>query len=129
VPSTQSEAKQEFIARSYLFVPGDRPDRFDKACAAGADAVIVDLEDAVAPAKKAEARLAVGKWLSAEKQVLLRINADTTEWYRDDLRLAKAPGIAGILLPKAESIDLALGAICMESGQFLLPQIETARGF
>ena len=38
--------------RSYLFVPGDRPERFDKACGAGADAVIVDLEDAVAPAAK-----------------------------------------------------------------------------
>jgi citrate lyase subunit beta/citryl-CoA lyase len=120
---------QQLIARSYLFVPGDRPDRFDKALAAGADAVIVDLEDAVAPAGKNEARAAIGKWLSAEKPVLLRINADTTEWFRDDLRLARAPGIAGILLPKAESIDRALQAICAETGKFLLPQIETAQGF
>jgi len=41
------------VARSYLYVPGNGPDRFDKACAAGADAVIVDLEDAVPPAEKA----------------------------------------------------------------------------
>src|SRR5260221_2777972 len=93
VTSTQSAAPQQFIARSYLFVPGDRPDRFDKAMAAGADAVIVDLEDAVVPAKKNEARAAIGKWLSADKQVVLRINADTTEWYRDDLQLARASGI------------------------------------
>ncbi len=72
---------------------------------------------------------AIGKWLSAEKQVLLRINADTTEWFRDDLQLARAPGIAGILLPKAQSIDRALEAICAETGKFLLPQIETAQGF
>ena len=48
----------EPIARSYLFVPGNRPDRFDKACAAGADAVIVDLEDAVPAAQKTAARAA-----------------------------------------------------------------------
>jgi len=117
------------IARSYLFVPGDRPDRFDKAMAAGADAVIVDLEDAVAPAKKTEARAAIGKWLSAERNILLRINADTTEWYREDLQLARAAGIAGILLSKAQSIDAELQAICAETGQFLLPQVETAQGF
>lgn len=117
------------IARSYLFVPGNRPDRFDKALAAGADAVIVDLEDAVAPAAKAAARTAVGAWLTAEKQVLLRINADTTEWFGDDLKLARAPGIVGIVLPKAERIDGALQAICAETGKFLLPQIETAIGF
>src|SRR5258706_15251744 len=107
VTSTQSAAPQQFIARSYLFVPGDRPDRFDKAMAAGADAVIIDLEDAVAPAKKTEARAGIGKWLSVkkvEKKVLLRINADTTGWFRDDLHLARAAGIAGILLPKAQSI-------------------------
>jgi citrate lyase subunit beta/citryl-CoA lyase len=122
-------AASGMIARSYLFVPGDRPDRFDKAMAAGADAVIVDLEDAVAPAKKTEARAAIGKWLSAEKNILLRINADTTEWYREDLQLARAAGIAGILLSKAQSIDAELQAICAETGQFLLPQVETAQGF
>jgi len=117
------------IARSYLFVPGDRPDRFDKACSAGADMVIVDLEDAVAPAKKNEARAAIGNWLSSGRAVVLRINAGTSEWFRDDLHLARAPGVAGILLPKAETIDRALHAICTETGKFLLPQIETARGF
>ena len=47
------------VARSYLFVPGDRAERIAKACASGADAVIVDLEDAVAPEHKAAARDAV----------------------------------------------------------------------
>jgi len=49
--------------RSYLFVPAHRPDRYDKACAAGADAVIVDLEDAVPPDGKDGARRALGEWL------------------------------------------------------------------
>ncbi len=129
VASTTANAEQQMIARSYLFVPGDRPDRFDKACAAGADWVIVDLEDAVPPEKKNEARVAIGNWLSSERRVVLRINADTTEWFRDDLGLARAPGVAGIILPKAERIDRALQSICTGEGKFLLPQIETAHGF
>lgn len=127
--SISAEDAQAMIARSYLFVPGDRPDRFDKACAAGADAVIVDLEDAVAPENKKAARAAITNWLSADKNILLRINAETTEWFRDDLTVARAPGVAGILLSKAESIDGVLQALCAEQHKFLLPQIETAQGF
>lgn len=129
MPSSNSANAQALVARSYLFVPGDRPDRFDKACAAGADMVIVDLEDAVAPENKAQARTAIMNWLSPDKAILLRINADTTEWFRDDLGVARAPGVAGILLSKAEGIDEALRTISVEQGKFLLPQIETAQGF
>ncbi|MEO8009080.1 MAG: aldolase/citrate lyase family protein, partial [Betaproteobacteria bacterium] len=122
-PSTTANAQAQMIARSYLFVPGDRPDRFDKACAAGADWVIVDLEDAVPPEKKNEARTAIGNWLSSQRRVVLRINADTTEWFRDDLGLARGAGVAGIILPKAERFDEALQAVCNRDGKFLLPQI------
>ena len=106
----QAAKPQPRVARSYQFVPGDRPDRFDKALAAGADAVIVDLEDAVPPARKSDARAAITNWLSPEKAIILRINADTTEWFREDLHLARAPGVAGILLPKAERVDRALAS-------------------
>lgn len=51
-------------ARTLLFVPGDRPDRFGKAAASGADAVVLDLEDAVAPERKAAAREHVARWLA-----------------------------------------------------------------
>src|SRR5262245_54065242 len=67
--------------RSYLYVPGNRPDRYDKACAAGADAVIIDLEDAVPPAEKPKARDALSSWLSPERSVIVRINAADTEWF------------------------------------------------
>ena len=127
--SIRAAAVQQMIARSYLFVPGDRPDRFDKACSTGADMVILDLEDAVPPARKSEARAAIGNWLSSGKEIVLRINADTTEWFRDDLHLARVPGVAGIILPKAERIDRALQTICADDGKFLLPLIETAQGF
>ena len=53
------------LPTTYLFVPGNRPDRFDKALNSGADAIILDLEDAVDPASKDAAREAVGAWLDS----------------------------------------------------------------
>jgi len=89
-------------AASWLFVPGDRPDRFDKAVAAGADEVIVDLEDAVAPDSKESARTAVAAWL-AGGSAWVRVNAVGTPWHEDDVRtLAAAPGLRGLVVPKAE---------------------------
>src|SRR5690349_11635249 len=93
---------------TYLFVPGNRPDRFDKALGAGADAVILDLEDAVEPAAKDAAREAVGAWLretGAKSRVLVRINDDTTPWFEDDLDLLGRVGCSGVVLPKAERAD------------------------
>ncbi|MEO6985623.1 MAG: aldolase/citrate lyase family protein, partial [Paralcaligenes sp.] len=59
-----SEVNVNRIARSLLFVPGDRPERFAKAAASGAHEVMLDLEDAVAPASKIQARQAVSAWLA-----------------------------------------------------------------
>ena len=73
--------------RSYLFVPGDRPERFEKACAAGADVVILDLEDAVAAENKQAARNLVAEWLSTPPAVpvMVRVNGVDTEWLDEDL--------------------------------------------
>lgn len=95
--------------RSYLFVPADRPERFAKALAAGADAVIVDLEDAVAPAAKPAARDALANWLAQARgtgsdsaaRLVVRINGADTEWFVDDLALAASPAFAAVMLPKA----------------------------
>lgn len=92
-----------------LYVPGDRPDRFDKAADAGADMVILDLEDAVAPGRKAFARDAVVEWLAArldgapEPPVLqVRVNAGSAE---DAAALATLPAALEfeIRVPKVES--------------------------
>jgi citrate lyase subunit beta/citryl-CoA lyase len=116
--------------RSYLFVPGNRPDRFAKACAAGADAVIVDLEDAVAPVDKLAARTAVAAWLAPAQRVLLRINDGNSEWFRDDLKLCSNAGVAGVVLPKAERMDhVHCVAEHLGSSKPIFLQIETARGF
>jgi citrate lyase subunit beta/citryl-CoA lyase len=118
------------IARSYLFVPGNRPDRFTKAFAAGADAVIIDLEDAVPPDQKADARKAVINWLSTGKTTLLRINGARSEWFQNDLELCVAPNVAGIVLPKAELVeDLAQLRERANAGVQLLPLVETAQGY
>ena len=99
----QSPEERISLARSFLFVPGHRPERFDKACSSGADIVVVDLEDAVAPEAKQAAREAVRCWLSAEKGVIVRINAAGTEWFEADLELGNEPGLLGFMLPKAEA--------------------------
>ncbi len=119
----------ETAPRSYLFVPGNRPDRYPKAVAAGADAVIVDLEDAVPAGEKASARAALAAWLSPEHPVLIRVNGGESQWFREDLALCRAKGVAGVLLPKAESVE-DIRIIGAYSGALpILPLIETARGF
>jgi citrate lyase subunit beta/citryl-CoA lyase len=115
------------LARSFLFVPGNRPDRFDKACAAGADAVIVDLEDAVPPADKLAARDALASWLSPAHPVLVRINSADSEWFRSDLALCGLPGVAGIVVPKAERAQ-DLAEVVTAGAAAILPLIESAQG-
>lgn len=116
-------------ALSYLFVPGDRPERFAKALAAGAQAVIVDLEDAVAPAQKAQARAALQQWLHSPQAqpVHLRINPPGTPWFEEDLTLCALPEVAAVVLPKAESAQQVQG-VHQASGKPVLALIESALG-
>lgn len=124
------------LPRSYLFVPADRPERIGKAIASGADAVIVDLEDAVAPAAKDRARDALANaWSGAAEQaeqaavmLLVRINAAGTAWQAEDLGWCEAASVAQVVLPKAE-------AASVKALQRRLPHVrchalmETAAGF
>ncbi len=120
---------QTTIARSYLFVPANRPERFAKACAAGADVVIVDLEDAVPPSEKLAARSALAAWLSPAQPVLVRINSADSAWFLDDLALCTLAGGSGIVLPKAEQLDQLDAITAVRPDIVILPLIETARGF
>lgn len=95
------------IARSLLFVPGDRPERFEKAAASGAHQLILDLEDAVAPAAKAVARDAIASWLRAGHRAIVRINSVETPWHGDDLSMLEVFPQAGVMLPKAEAVVMA----------------------
>ena len=121
-------------ARSLLFVPGNRPERFAKAIASGADAVVLDLEDAVPPAQKAAARDAVGEALVAlgasRVPLILRVSTPGGEAGAADLAwLSGVPAPAGVMVAKSESpADLAAVQRAAPAAA-LLPLIETAAGY
>lgn len=123
-------------ARSFLFVPATRPERFAKALASGADAVIIDLEDAVAPADKAAARQALQPTMLAldpaqRSRLLVRINAAGTPWHAGDLAALRewvAHGLGAVMVPKAESVA-GLADVAAAAGPCaLLPLIESVAG-
>jgi len=115
--------------RTFLFVPGSKPERCDKALRSGADAVIIDLEDAVALDRKDEARRSIVEWARAARRVLVRINARGTAWFEQDALLGKLPGVAGIVLPKAEGADDVVALISLIKGKIpVFPLIESAQG-
>ena len=114
---------------AWLFVPATRPDRFDKALAAGATQVIIDLEDAVAPADKDSARAALAQWLhSASARVAVRVNAADTAWFHDDLALVNHPAVAVVVLPKAEQMRALATIAARRADIALVPLIESALG-
>lgn len=90
--------------RSLLFVPGDRPDRMEKALGAGADALILDLEDAVAPSARPEARKAVAAFVAGHPgaNLWVRINPLSGGEADKDLDAVLSAHPRGIVLPKAE---------------------------
>jgi len=117
------------IARSFLFVPGNRPDLFEKAYASRAHSVIVDLEDAVGPGDKGEAREAAAAWLDLSHPVLLRINAAGSEWFQEDLAIAGLPGVSAVVLPKVEEVEEVRRVGERTRPEVpLLPMIESAMG-
>ncbi|MGV3511123.1 MAG: HpcH/HpaI aldolase/citrate lyase family protein [Novosphingobium sp.] len=100
--------------RSWLFVPGDSDKKLGKAMTTGAHAVIVDLEDAVAPPAKPQARVLARDWLSIHRQHVtenrpvarwVRINAIDTGLWREDLAVVMAGAPDGVMLPKCEGPD------------------------
>jgi citrate lyase subunit beta/citryl-CoA lyase len=110
---------------AWLFVPGDRPDRFAKAVATGAAAVVCDLEDGVAPSAKRTARAAVAHWLS-EHRAYVRINGADTPWHAEDVAaVAERPELLGVMLPKAET---GADFHALPPGIGVIPLIETAIG-
>lgn len=124
-------------ARSFLFVPAHQTDRLHKALKSAADMVIADWEDAVAPSDKAAARqalLGTVQTLPAtlRARVLVRINAAQTAWHEGDIQVLKqlvAAGIAGVIVPKAETVPV-LHAIAQAAGPAcaLIPLVETVAG-
>ncbi|WP_296254836.1 MULTISPECIES: HpcH/HpaI aldolase/citrate lyase family protein [unclassified Pseudomonas] len=117
------------VVRSALFVPGSRPERFAKALAAGADAVIVDFEDAVEEPLKRQARDNLAAFVQDNPSAALwvRVNAPDHLEHAADLAFCKRhAGVVGVLLPKVEKA--AHVAAVWETGKPVLPIIESAKG-
>lgn len=95
--------------RSLLFVPGDQATKLlPKALRSGADATIIDLEDAVAPARKAEAQANVRAAVAAyaeSRPLFIRINGPSSPWFESDLRIVAGLRVTGVVLPKCENAD------------------------
>ena len=116
------------VSRSLLFVPGDRLERFEKAASSGAHEVIIDLEDAVAPSAKSQAREAVSSLFEAGQSATLRINAADTDWFEDDIQLLKQCPGATVMLAKAEADSIRRLSSCLPDTS-VIALIETVRGF
>ncbi|AJW39456.1 Citrate lyase beta chain [Rhodococcus sp. B7740] len=117
-------------ARSWLLVPATKPETFGDAVASGVDAVILDIEDAVAPAKKPAAREAVVRWLGEGNSAWVRINDATTSYWADDLAaLSGLPGLVGVMLAKTESGgQVEATAARLAPGTPILALVESAMG-
>lgn len=129
--------------RSKLFVPGSRPELFAKALASAADAISIDIEDAVEESQKARARDAVAAFLSQRnweddgKLLIVRVNAISTRHFASDIAALVGPGIDLINLPMAESADDVRAAVdqieqlekarCLQHPIKLMINIETPR--
>ena len=121
------------LPTTYLFVPGNRPDRFEKALVSGADVVILDLEDAVAAGDKALAREAVHHWCVAHPEILdriaVRINGTDSNEHSLDVDSVAHAGVPQVMLPKAESAEAVVDLTNkFRSSTRILPLIESARG-
>ncbi len=114
--------------RSLLFVPGDRPDRFEKAASSGADAVILDLEDSVSPSQKDSARQLTRTWLEGPRTcpALVRINPLDSKLAKGDLDAVLTTRPDGIVLPKCEGAsDIAQIVSWMGKGRVPILPIAT----
>ena len=121
------------FSSNFLFVPGTRPERFSKALDSGANAVVLDLEDAVPEEDKDKARSAIrNAWqdftADQKSRLVIRSNAPGSSYYAADLILAQELNIACILIPKSESLDEINGAALVLPNTAIIPMIETALG-
>lgn len=115
-------------ARTLLFVPGDRPERFPKAVASGADLIIVDLEDAVPPDRKEAALEHTCTWLADGHAAIVRINGVGTPSHESEVESLRGLGEFGVMLPKAESAEAVQDVVRAFDGVPLVALVETALG-
>ncbi|WP_459981449.1 HpcH/HpaI aldolase/citrate lyase family protein [Nocardioides sp. AN3] len=116
------------VATTFLFVPGDRPARFQRAASSGADVVVIDLEDGVEPASRPAARRHVQAWLRDGESAVVRINVLGSPDYMSDVQALRGV-VRSVMLPKVESsTDVAAAATALGAGTSVVALVETPRG-
>ncbi|MEM9635059.1 MAG: CoA ester lyase [Pseudomonadota bacterium] len=116
------------LIRAPLFVPATRPDRFAKAAASDADAIILDLEDAVSSQDKDTARASLNCDFT-DKPVIVRINGIGTRWHSRDVAAIEKLSVSAIMLPKSETAHEISALYASLGGQTpIIALIETAKG-
>ena len=133
LPRCAPPKRSDMWPATYLFTPGDRPERFPKAIASGADAIILDLEDAVASAAKAAARSAIVGFLqgrtSTPVEIFVRVNGIHSPFHADDLACLEGLAVDGVFLPKSEcDEDIQRTAARLREGAGIVALIESAAG-
>ncbi|WP_375261488.1 HpcH/HpaI aldolase/citrate lyase family protein [Palleronia sp.] len=119
------------MPRFPLFVSAERPDLLERACTAGADAVVIDFEDSVPPESKAGVRRIPQSALPVQRSIplYLRINGVGTAWHRDDVAFARVAGFDGVILPKAETAaQVAALRETLGERQRIIALVETVQG-
>ncbi|MFC9518014.1 HpcH/HpaI aldolase/citrate lyase family protein [Nocardiaceae bacterium NPDC056970] len=129
-PNTHRHHLDPSHARSWLLVPADKPERFTEAFDSAADAVILDLEDAVIPPNKGKARAELVRWAQSGGRTWVRINDATTEYWHDDLRaIAALDNVEGVMLAKTETAEqVDATAQRLHPGTRVIALVETAAG-
>lgn len=117
------------IPKTMLFVPGDRPDRLEKAARTGADAIVMDLEDAVIPDNKVACRATLSSLSAFDVPLFVRCNGTDSEWFAEDLAVIRDSVATGVIVPKSETPDQieAVQAV-LGKDSFIIALVETARG-
>ena len=114
--------------QSLLFVPGSRPDRFDKALSSGADLVVIDLEDAVGPADKDAARIAAIAAIG-HSRLGIRVNGLRTKHGLADLLALSGTVVPYIMLPMVEAAtEIEIVHAILGAAVGIIPLVETVRG-
>jgi citrate lyase subunit beta/citryl-CoA lyase len=116
------------LARSWLLVNGAQYDKFAAAANSKADIVVLDIEDAVAPPGKADARDNVKRWLDADHHDWVRVNGFGTQFWADDLAMLRSTSVGGVMLAMVESVDHVTETARLLPGVPIVALVETARG-
>ena len=115
-------------ARSFLFVPGNRPERFARAAASGADVIIIDLEDTVEAQERAQARVHIRSWVQRGNEVVVRVNAFGTPDHDRDIASLQDCAV-GVMISKTDSVEGVTSALELIGRERpIIPLIESAAG-